>query len=96
MASLTNLKNIGPVSAARLEAVGIRTAEDLAEVGVVEAYWRLKAVFPRVTSLLMLYALQGGLLDIHWNALPPEMKESLQEQIGAKADTKKPKRRIKK
>lgn len=82
MASLVSLRNIGPKSAQWLKAVGILTAEDLYEVGAAEAYRRTKAAHPDKVSLNMLYALQGALLDLPWNELPPEMKEALLVEAG--------------
>jgi DNA transformation protein len=76
--------NIGPKSAQWLEAVGIKTLEDLEDLGAVEAYRRVKAAFPGRVSLNLLWALQGALLDLPWNELPPEMKIKLQKEVGNK------------
>ena len=43
---LERMKNLGPISAARLRAVGVETAEDLRRLGAVEAYVRLRRAFP--------------------------------------------------
>ncbi len=80
MTDLTDLKNIGRTSAARLESVGVCTAQDLSNLGAVESYRRVKSAYPDKVTLVMLYALQGALLDLHWNDLPPGMKESLKKQ----------------
>jgi hypothetical protein len=82
MTSLTSLRNIGETSAAWLESVGITTAEDLHNLGVVEAYRRVKTAYPERVTLNMLYALQGALLDLHWKEVPPEMKTALLHQVG--------------
>ncbi len=82
MASLISLRNIGPKSAQWLKAVGIQTAEDLSEVGAVEAYQRTKEAFPDKVSLNMLYALQGALLDLPWSELPPDMAVNLRHEAG--------------
>ncbi|MGW8249416.1 MAG: TfoX/Sxy family protein [Anaerolineales bacterium] len=82
MASLVSLRNIGPKSAQWLKAVGIQTAEDFYEVGVVESYRRAKSAYPGKVSVNMLYALQGALLDIPWNDLPPDMREMLRIEAG--------------
>ena len=82
MASLISLRNIGPKSAQWLQAVGIQTAEDLYEVGVVEAYRRTKTAYPDKVSLNMLYALQGALLELPWNELPPDMAAELRSEVG--------------
>jgi DNA transformation protein len=80
MAELSELRNIGPQSAQWLKSVGIETIEDLEDVGVVEAYKRVKAAYPDRVSLNLLYALKGGLLDIEWNLLPEKLKIELKNQ----------------
>ena len=73
---LLQLKNLGMASVNILHAVGINTFSDLRNVGAVDAYRRIKARDINV-SKVMLYALQGALLDIHWNDLPLDMKAQL-------------------
>ncbi|HOY22099.1 MAG TPA: TfoX/Sxy family protein [Cellvibrio sp.] len=73
---LLQLKNLGMASVNILHAVGINTYADLRRIGAVEAYVRIKARDINV-SKVMLYALQGALLNVHWNDLAPEMKLQL-------------------
>lgn len=73
---LLQLKNLGMASVNILHAVGINTYNDLRKIGAVDAYLRIKARDINV-SKVMLYALQGALLNIHWNDLAPEMKLQL-------------------
>jgi len=73
---LLELKNLGMASVNILQAIGINTYEDLAEMGPVQAYCRIKARGIHV-SKVMLYALQGALMDVHWNDLPPDLKARL-------------------
>jgi DNA transformation protein and related proteins len=70
---LLQLKNLGMASVNILHAVGINTYADLRRIGAVEAYLRIKARDINV-SKVMLYALQGALMNVHWNDLPPELK----------------------
>lgn len=78
---MTDIKNMGPKSRVWLHEIGIDTLEDLEAVGAVEAYRRLKAARPTEVSLNALWGLQGALLNIHWNALPPDMKADLKAQV---------------
>ena len=71
------IRNIGPKTRSWLHEVGIHTLADLEDLGAVEAYKRLKVAFPDKVSLNALYGLQGAILNIHWNALPPDMKAEL-------------------
>ena len=80
---LLDCKNIGLSSANILHAVGINTREDLHRVGAVEAYCKIKQRGIPV-SKVMLYALQGALLDSHWNDLDPALKTSLVEEAEAR------------
>ncbi len=73
---LLQLKNLGMASVNILHAIGINTYADLRRVGAVDAYLRIKARDINV-SKVMLYALQGALLDVHWNDLAPELKLQL-------------------
>ena len=77
---LTALRNLGPVTAERLLAVGVRTLAELDALGAVEAYRRVKAAYPRDTTLVCLYALQGALWDVHWAHLLPDVKAQLKAE----------------
>jgi DNA transformation protein and related proteins len=74
------IKNMGPKSTEWLKEIGIFTVEDVEREGVMEVYLRLKAGRPGI-SRVMLYALQGAVLNLHWNALPDELKEELLQQL---------------
>jgi DNA transformation protein and related proteins len=73
---LLQLKNLGMASVNILRAIGINTYADLKRTGAVEAYRRIRARDINV-SKVMLYALQGALLDVHWNEIPPDLKAKL-------------------
>lgn len=75
------MKNIGPKSSQWLASVGVNTLDDVARLGVVETYKRVKAAYPEKVSLNMLYGLQAALLDLPWNELPPDIKEELRRQV---------------
>jgi DNA transformation protein and related proteins len=70
------IRNVGPKSAAWLRQVGVRTQEDLARLGAVEAFMKVKRAGFR-PSLNLLYALEGALADCHWADLPDERKQAL-------------------
>ena len=71
-----SLANLGPKSAAFLQAAGIRTRKDLASLGAVEAYARVKRVEPKA-SLNLLWALEGALTGEHWRTVAKEHRTSL-------------------
>ena len=77
---MVRLKNIGPKSAAWLNQAGINTLSDLEIVGPAEAYRRVEALGYR-PSLNLLYAMHAAILDINWTELPPEMRQSLRQQL---------------
>ena len=80
---LARLKNIGPVSAQHLAAAGIETEADLRALGAAAAYRRVKHREPRHASVVLLYALEGALGCLHWNALPAATKARLRREVGA-------------
>jgi len=73
---LSQLKNLGAASINILRAVGINTYEELKLTGPVNTYLLIKKRNIHV-SKVMLYALQGALMDVPWNQLSPELKEQL-------------------
>lgn len=70
------LRNIGPKSAAWLRQVGLRTHEDLAAIGTVEAFMRVKRAGFKPT-LNLLYAIEGALQDCHWQEISEERRHAL-------------------
>lgn len=77
---LQHMKNLGKTSAQWLHAVGIHSACDLRRLGAVDAYRAVRARGFRASKVLM-YAIEGALLDIHWNDLPPGLKARLNGQL---------------
>lgn len=73
---LLNLKNLGKTSTQWLHAVGIHSATDLRRLGSVGAYRAVRARGFRASKVL-LYAIEGALLDVHWNELSPDHKAAL-------------------
>ena len=80
---IASLKNLGPKSAQRLIAAGIPDAETLQHIGPAAAYHRVKERFPRDTSLNLLWALQGALMDTHWLHIPDDLKQHLLDELEA-------------
>lgn len=83
---LASLNNLGPVSVGWLNAIGVRTLADLAELGAVETYRILKGHGYPVT-LNLVYAIEGALRRRDWRDLPPALKRHLRT---AAADVAKP------
>lgn len=77
---LVKLRNISAKSAARLADNGITSSAQLAELGAVEAYLRLRS--QRDVIFAMRWALQGALLDLPWYVLPPDIKRALLDELG--------------
>ena len=77
---LIELKNLGKTSVQWLNAVGIRTLEQLHEVGSVAAYCKVRDRGFKVSKVL-LYALEGALIGTHWNDLDSDYKARLLEAV---------------
>lgn len=73
---ILELENLGPISAGWLQAIGIRTKEDLKNIGSIKAFCKLHGFN---ASLNLLYALETALRDAHWNALSPPVKAKLKQ-----------------
>lgn len=72
---------IGPVTERRLIAVGISDLTTLRKLGAVKAYQRLKFRFGKDVTLNALYGLEAVITGSHWQAIPPERKEALQQAV---------------
>ena len=70
------LRNIGPKSMAWLRQTGVRSLDDLKAVGSLAAYVRVKRAGFK-PSLNLLYALEGAILDCHWQEIPDERRSTL-------------------
>jgi DNA transformation protein len=81
VAEVSELRNLGPKSRARLAEIDITTSEDLRAIGAVEAYARLRFRFGKVISRNMLHALAAALADIDWRHLPAEQKDELDRAV---------------
>lgn len=76
---LMALKNLGNTSVNWLLAIGIHNRDDLARMGAVEAYNRIRRRGIRVSKVL-LYSLHCALLDAHWTELNDSEKQRLLDE----------------
>ena len=70
------LRNIGPKSAAWLRQVGLRSLQDVAAIGAVDAFMKVRRAGFK-PSLNLLYALEGALADCHWQEVPEARRHAL-------------------
>ena len=77
---ISELQNIGPVSAGWLNEIGLYTLSDLEEIGAVEAYRQIKARGHKAT-LNIVYGIQGAIINCPWNHLPPYMRDRLKAEV---------------
>lgn len=80
--AVKTMKNIGPQSAKWLAAVGVLTKKDLEGLGAVNAFRLMRKHGYNVTPVI-LYALQGAIMDLHWNRLPGKLKDDLRARARA-------------
>ena len=59
------MKNMSPITAMTLTAIGITPDKQLRVTGSINAYQRIKAAGFK-TSLRMLFDIEAALRDIHW------------------------------
>ena len=77
---IENLRNLGPASAAWLAEIGVHTEADLERMGPVLVYRLVKQRQPK-TSLNLLWALQGALIDLDCRKLSDVVKRRLRKQV---------------
>ena len=70
------LRNIGPKSMAWLRQTGVRSLDDLRSTGALAAFVRVKRAGFK-PSLNLLYALEGAILDCHWQEIPDGRRSEL-------------------
>lgn len=75
-ASTQKMRNIGPKSTAWLRQVGLRSLEEIAAIGTVEAFMKVRRAGFK-PSLNLLYALEGAVLDCHWQDVPDARRTEL-------------------
>jgi DNA transformation protein len=73
---LIQMKNLGASSVNILNSIGVKTYEDLAHLGSVQSYRRIRQRGIHV-SRAMLYAMEAALLDVPWQSLDPALKAQL-------------------
>ncbi len=78
---IAQLKGLGPKSSQWLAEIDIHTEADLRAVGAIEAWHRLRFVRGKQVTLNALYAMEAALRDIHWRALPEEVKTELRAAV---------------
>ncbi|MFS1523068.1 TfoX/Sxy family protein [Microbulbifer sp. 2304DJ12-6] len=86
---LLKLKNLGLASVNILHSIGIRSYDDLHRIGPVEAFISIRNRGINA-SRVMLYALQGALMDVHWNDLDPNLKQQLTSEVDRLLATQNP------
>lgn len=74
---LRELKGLGPKSEKCLHEVGIYTHEDLAQLGPVRTFIKLRKECSIKPSLNFLYALVGALENQHWTEIAKKEKGRL-------------------
>lgn len=81
---LRHAKNIGPTIEKRLNEVGIFTFKDLKIVTPAKAYQLICQKYPDKTIPVCyyLYALQGALINCHWDDLSIQQKAQLKKDAG--------------
>ncbi len=88
---VAKMKNIGPKSAAWLRQVGIHTQEELLAIGSLGAFVKVKRAGFK-PSLNLLYALEGAILDCHWQEIPEARRSELVLSAEAAVDALPPAR----
>lgn len=85
MTDLRTLPNVGEKLAGELRKVGITSAEQLSQVGSVEAAVRITRG-RRHTGYNLLYALEGAVRAVRWHSLPKEDRVRVRAEYDDRLD----------
>ena len=83
MTDLTLLPNIGPVLANRLQQAGVKTWDELKELGSVEALGRIRTN-DSTSCYNTLYALEGAIRGVRWHTIPLEDRQKIKVEFDQK------------
>ena len=75
------LVNIGEKVSAALAKLGIVNEHDLRRKGAVDTFYAMVAMDKSWDNLMLLYALQGALLEMNCLAMPDDLKQVLKDQV---------------
>ncbi len=78
MCKLSELPNIGKEVEKQLNQVGIKTLEQLKEIGAKEAWLKIKKIDDSA-CINRLYAIEGAILNVKKTELSKDKKEELKE-----------------
>jgi DNA transformation protein and related proteins len=84
MTPLRDMRNIGRVTAAELEASGIADGETLRALGSVGAALRLRSAGYEVCRS-KLAGLEGAIRGVKWSLVPPEARAALWRRLEEEA-----------
>lgn len=82
MDDLTNLPNIGPTLAQKLEGIGIESLEDLKNSGSIAAVIQI-GLKDLSACYNMLYAIEGAIQGIRWHKIPRDERARLKTEFEA-------------
>lgn len=86
---IRDMRGLGPKSEAQLMKAGIRTVEELRNVGAVSAFLALREAGGKPPSLNFLYALVGALEDRDWREVARNDRDRLLFDLDGHAELKK-------
>ena len=84
--AIRDARNLGPVTAEWLAAIGVATLADLAALGAVEAYARLRFVHGRQVTRNALFGMEAAIRGVDWRSLTPDDKARLDAAVRAREE----------
>ncbi len=80
MEDLTQLPNIGPTLALKLQGIGIQSLEELKKIGSIEAVLQI-GVKDTFACYNMLYAIEGAIQGIRWHSIPKDERAQIKAEF---------------
>jgi hypothetical protein len=81
MTKLAKARNLGPQSGAELESIGIKSLEQLREIGWEDACTRWAERYPARVNLNAFASVIGAIHDLDWREIDPALKDEARRLI---------------
>ena len=78
---INKARNLGPLTEAELNSVGINSLEEIIELGWEETFLKLVEIYPERINLNMATALIGAVEDCDWRKVPGPLKSEAKKLI---------------
>lgn len=80
---ISGARNLGTLTAGELNSIGIKSLEQMRELGWQEVCFRYSEAFPKRLNLNAFSAIIGAINNQDWRAIDPKLKEEARKMVWA-------------